>query len=96
MDEYIVRLVSLCLGLLFQCLLRRGYEAVQTTYELDVVLMEYEDDLTSNMTGDLHRGGSVRPVGVNTLVKGRLHLRMANVGHLPDMKATKQGKYLQP
>ncbi|XP_064610999.1 nephrocystin-4-like isoform X2 [Liolophura sinensis] len=73
-----------------KCLLRRGYEAVQTTYELDVMLMEYEDDLTSNMTGDLHRGGSVRPVGVNTLVKGRLHLRMANVGHLPDMKAIKQ------
>eukprot|EP00058_Branchiostoma_floridae_P028330 XP_002613821.1 hypothetical protein BRAFLDRAFT_119906 [Branchiostoma floridae] len=30
------------------------------------------------------RGGSVRPVGVSTVLKGRLHLRMANVGHLQD------------
>ncbi|XP_035696644.1 nephrocystin-4-like [Branchiostoma floridae] len=64
-------------------LCRQGREAVQVTHELDIITTEYSED-TPTLTGDLTRGGSVRPVGVSTVLKGRLHLRMANVGHLQD------------
>ena len=54
------------------------------TYELDVISTEYADDVTPNLTGDLTRSGSVRPVGVFTALKGRLHLRLANCGFPAD------------
>ncbi|XP_078696197.1 nephrocystin-4-like isoform X1 [Branchiostoma floridae x Branchiostoma belcheri] len=75
-------------------LCRQGREAVQVTHELDVITTEYSED-TPTLTGDLTRGGSVRPVGVSTLLKGRLHLRMANVGHLQD-KARGDGTVTVP
>ncbi|XP_064643236.1 nephrocystin-4-like isoform X3 [Lineus longissimus] len=65
-------------------LCRQGREAVQITYELDVISTEYGAEETPNLTGDLSRSGSVRPVGVTTAVKGRLHLRLANVGFPTD------------
>nr|XP_006819889.1 PREDICTED: nephrocystin-4-like [Saccoglossus kowalevskii] len=71
-------------------LLRSGRDAVQVTHELDVITTEYTEDSPA-LTGDLTRGGSVRPVGVTTILKGRLHLRMANIGHPIEVKLLKAG-----
>ena len=70
----------------FQHLCRQGREAVQVTYELDVVYTEYVEHETPLQAGDMTRDGAIRPVDVNTVLKGRLHLRMANVGHPADPK----------
>lgn len=59
---------------------RGGNEAVQTTFELDVMATEYQED-SAALTGELARAGSVRPVGANGLHKGRLHFRLANIGY---------------
>ncbi|XP_071945028.1 nephrocystin-4-like [Antedon mediterranea] len=69
-------------------LLRCGRESVQVSHEVDIITTEYSDD-SPPMTGDLTRGGSVRAIGVQTILKGRLHLRLANVGHMPDTKRQK-------
>ncbi|KAK2488492.1 hypothetical protein MC885_012586 [Smutsia gigantea] len=61
-------------------LLRQGRPAVQVSYELDVVATEYEQD-TMVLSGDVTPFGSVKPIGVYTVVKGQLHLTLANVGH---------------
>ncbi|KAK3594431.1 hypothetical protein CHS0354_000253 [Potamilus streckersoni] len=66
-------------------LCRNGYEAVQTTFELDVIATEYDNP-------DLHQGDvgaavGVRPTNDQTTLKGKLHLQMANVGHPVDPKA---------
>ena len=37
------------------------------------------------------RSGSVRPVGVTPILKGRLHLRLANVGYSAEAKVLKAG-----
>ena len=37
------------------------------------------------------RSGSVRPVGVKAILKGRLHLQLANVGHRVDVNVMKAG-----
>ncbi|CAL1543175.1 unnamed protein product [Lymnaea stagnalis] len=66
-------------------LFRGGNEAVQTTFELDVLATEYQED-SGALTGDMIRGGSIRPVGVNCLNRGRLHFRMANIGYVVDKK----------
>ncbi|XP_072022580.1 nephrocystin-4-like [Amphiura filiformis] len=71
-------------------LLRGGRSAVQVTHELDIITTEYSDD-SSAMTGDLMRSGSVRPVGVTPILKGRLHLRLANIGHSAEAKVLKAG-----
>ena len=63
-----------------QYLCRCGNEAVQATFELDVASTEQTDD-GCGLTGDLQRGGSVRPVSVGHQSCGKLHLRIANVGH---------------
>ena len=74
----------------FQHLCRQGREATQVTYELDVMSTEYiEHELLPS--GDLTRDGSVRPVDVSTVLKGRLHLRMANIGYPADSKLTRSG-----
>ncbi|XP_006876981.1 PREDICTED: nephrocystin-4 [Chrysochloris asiatica] len=61
-------------------LLRQGRPAVQVSHELEVVATEYEQDVVV-VSGDMTRFGSVKPIGVHTVVKGRLHLTLANVGH---------------
>ncbi|XP_063799507.1 nephrocystin-4 isoform X2 [Pseudophryne corroboree] len=66
-------------------LLRQGRTAVQVSHELEVITTEYEQE-TMVMSGDVSKQGVVKPIGVHTVIKGRLHLRMANVGHLPDQK----------
>ncbi|XP_074655528.1 nephrocystin-4-like isoform X2 [Tubulanus polymorphus] len=69
-------------------LTRQGREAVQVTYELDVFATEYGDE-TPSLTDDALRSGSIRPIGVNTIMKGRLHLRLANVGYPVDKSQLK-------
>ncbi|XP_066546868.1 nephrocystin-4 [Amia ocellicauda] len=64
-------------------LLRQGRPAVQITHQLEVITTEYSQD-SMVLSGDTSRHGSIRPIDVSTVVKGRLHLRMGNVGHLPD------------
>nr|XP_013806116.1 PREDICTED: nephrocystin-4 [Apteryx mantelli mantelli] len=61
-------------------LLRQGRTAVRSHHELEVAATEYEQDVAV-VGGDVLRHGAVRPVGVYVVVKGRLHLCLANVGH---------------
>ncbi|XP_071477483.1 nephrocystin-4-like, partial [Diadema antillarum] len=69
-------------------LLRAGREAVQVTHEVDIMTTEHSDE-DYVLTGDLQRGGSIRPVGSKNVTRGRLHLRLANVGHQVDAKLVK-------
>ncbi|XP_068935560.1 nephrocystin-4 [Petaurus breviceps papuanus] len=66
--------------------LRQGHAAVQVSHELDVITTEYEQD-TMVVSGDITRPGTVKPIGVHTLVRGRLHLTLANVGHVSEKKS---------
>uniref|UniRef100_A0A8C8SJT5 Nephrocystin 4 n=1 Tax=Pelusios castaneus TaxID=367368 RepID=A0A8C8SJT5_9SAUR len=75
-------------------LLRQGRTAVQVHHELEVMTTEYEQD-TTVMSGDVLRHGSVKPIGVYAVVKGRLHLRLANVGHVCEQRL-KKSKSLPP
>ncbi|KAM8791790.1 nephrocystin-4 [Rhynchonycteris naso] len=61
-------------------LLRQGRPAVQVSHELEVVATEYEQDAMV-LSGDVTGFSGVKPIGVHTVVKGRLHLTLANVGH---------------
>ncbi|KAM8927139.1 nephrocystin-4 [Pelodytes ibericus] len=65
-------------------LLRQGRPAVQVSHELEVITTEYEQDLL--MSGDLSKQGTAKPIGVHTVIKGRLHLRMGNVGRVAEQK----------
>ncbi|XP_075762563.1 nephrocystin-4 isoform X2 [Pelodiscus sinensis] len=69
-------------------LLRQGRTAVQALHELEVMTTEYEQDATVT-SGDVLRHGSVKPIGVYAVVKGRLHLNLANVGHLCEQRLKK-------
>lgn len=40
---------------------------------------EYEQEMMA-VSGDVAGFGNVKPIGVHTVVKGRLHLTLANVG----------------
>ncbi|XP_004863801.1 nephrocystin-4 isoform X2 [Heterocephalus glaber] len=62
-------------------LLRQGRPAVQVAHQLEVVATEYEQD--TPVSGF----GSVKPIGVHTVVQGRLHLTLANVGHACERRA---------
>ncbi|XP_063292057.1 nephrocystin-4 [Pelobates fuscus] len=74
-------------------LLRQGRTAVQVSHELEVITTEYEQDMV--MSGDITKQGTVKPVGVHTIIKGRLHLRMGNIGHLAEQKL-KRSESLPP
>ncbi|KAM9033387.1 nephrocystin-4 isoform 1-T2 [Sarcophilus harrisii] len=67
-------------------ILRQGHAAVQVSHELDVVTTEYEQD-TLVVSGDLTRPGTVKPIGVHPVVRGRLHLTLANVGRVSEKKS---------
>ena len=69
---------------------RQGRSSVQVSYELDVMFTEYVEHESLIPAGDVTRDGSVRPVDVSTMLKGRLHLRLANVGY-PVEKPLKTG-----
>lgn len=64
-----------------QHLLRQGRPAVQVSHELEVMATEYEQE-TMVVSGDVAGFGSIKPIGVHTVVKGRLHLTLANVGKI--------------
>ena len=66
-------------------LLRQGKEAIQMTLELDVFSTEY-GSLTSNIIADVTRSGSARYIDVAAVLKGRLHIRLANIGYVSDMR----------
>ncbi|KAK2557771.1 Nephrocystin-4 [Acropora cervicornis] len=61
-------------------LLRQGREAVIIGQELDVVLSEFSEE-SASLAGHMVRAGSVRPLGIKAAVEGKLHLRVANIGH---------------
>lgn len=56
---------------------------MQVSHELEVLATEYEQDAMV-LSGDLTGFGGVKPIGVHTVVKGWLHLTLANVGKTPD------------
>jgi len=47
------------------------------------------DCLDRVCAGDVTHDGAVNPVDVKTRVTGRLHLRLANIGHMSDLKTSK-------
>lgn len=55
---------------------------MQVLHELEVVATEYEQDAMV-VSGDVTRFGCVKPIDVRTVVKGQLHLTLANVGKNP-------------
>lgn len=61
------------------------------TYELDVINTEYIEHDEGTILPDPVRDGNPLPVDVNTILKGKLHLRMANIGHPADHKLTRAG-----
>uniref|UniRef100_A0A8D0BTR4 Nephrocystin 4 n=1 Tax=Salvator merianae TaxID=96440 RepID=A0A8D0BTR4_SALMN len=71
-----------------QHLLRQGRTAVQVYHELEVVTMEYKQDITV-MSGEVLKHGGMKPVGVHAVVAGHLHLSLANIGHLCEQRLRK-------
>ncbi|KAJ7306526.1 hypothetical protein JRQ81_009885 [Phrynocephalus forsythii] len=69
-------------------LLRQGRTAVQVHRELEVVTMEYKQEATVT-SGELFQPGYVKPIGVHAVVKGWLHLSLANIGHLSEQRVKK-------
>ncbi|XP_072100875.1 nephrocystin-4 isoform X3 [Mobula birostris] len=61
-------------------LLRHGLAAVQVSHELDVISTDYAPDVPMSLS-DFTNHGAVKPYGVTTVTKGKLHLRLGNVGH---------------
>ncbi|NXN12225.1 NPHP4 protein, partial [Indicator maculatus] len=62
-----------------QPLLRQGREAVRTHHELEVTRTEYEQDMAV-LGREALRHGALQPLGVRVVVRGYLHLCLANVG----------------
>ena len=73
-----------------QHLCRQGRSAVQVTYDLDIFIVNC---LNRVCAGDVTRDGTVNPVDMKTRLTGRLHLRLANVGQMSDLKLSKLSKY---
>jgi len=74
-----------------QHLCRQGRSAVQVTYDLDIFIV---DCLDRACAGDVTRDGVVNPVDLKTRLTGRLHLRLANIGRMSDLKSSKLSKYV--
>lgn len=64
-----------------QHLLRQGRAAVQVIHELEVISTEYLQDASLARE---HAGGqrAMPAMSVYTIVKGRLHIRLGNIGKL--------------
>ncbi|XP_035881118.1 nephrocystin-4 isoform X2 [Phyllostomus discolor] len=71
-------------------LLRQGRPAVQVSHELEVVATEYEQEAMV-MSGDVTGFSGIKPIGVHTVVKGWLHLTLANVGHVCEQRGMPSG-----
>ena len=69
-----------------QHLCRQGRSALQVTYDLDIFIVDCLDRVCA---GDVTRDGVVNPVDLKTRLTGRLHLRLANIGHMSDLKSSK-------
>ncbi|KAJ8257602.1 hypothetical protein GJAV_G00187540 [Gymnothorax javanicus] len=67
-------------------LLRQGRPAVQVTQELEVVTTEYLQD-APQAGGNLRNVAAMAAVSAFTTVKGRLHLRLGNIGRPADANA---------
>ncbi|XP_078414346.1 nephrocystin-4 isoform X3 [Cetorhinus maximus] len=67
-------------------LLRQGRTAVQVSHELAVITTEYALDVPMSLA-DITKHGTVKPYGMTTITKGRLHMRLGNVGHQPKRSA---------
>jgi len=74
-----------------QHLCRQGRSAVQVTHDLDIFIV---DCLSRACAGDVTRDGAVNPVDVKTRLTGRLHLRLANIGQMSDLKLSKRSEYV--
>jgi len=74
-----------------QHLCRQGRSAVQVTHDLDIFIV---DCLNRVAAGDVMRDGAVNPVDLKTRLTGRLHLRLANIGQMSDLKQSKLSKYV--
>lgn len=53
---------------------------MQVTHELEVVTTDYEGEDTVLLSGDLGHRRATNPLNMYTAVRGRLHLRLGNVG----------------
>jgi len=73
-----------------QHLCRQGRSAVQVTHDLDIFVVDCMDRACA---GDVTRDGAVNHVDVKMRVTGRLHLRLANVGQMSDLKSSKLSNY---
>ncbi|XP_041712170.2 nephrocystin-4 isoform X2 [Coregonus clupeaformis] len=80
---------STALGL--KHMLRQGRPAVQATHELEVITTEY---MGEGVPVSLHRAPT--PISVFTTIKGRLHLRLGNVGCPVDQNNPNKPQYLPP
>ncbi|XP_060707897.1 nephrocystin-4 [Hemiscyllium ocellatum] len=67
-------------------LLRQGHTAVQVSHELPVITTEYTPDVPMALA-NITKHGTVKPYGMTTITKGRLHMRLGNVGHQPKRTA---------
>ncbi|XP_050411736.1 nephrocystin-4 isoform X2 [Patella vulgata] len=82
--DTLLQIGSCAVELKYLC--RCGNEAVQTTFELDVIKTDYPDEF-STVTGDIK--SDVKPAGTHSILQGKLHLRMANIGHALNSKSNK-------
>ncbi|XP_072537672.1 nephrocystin-4 isoform X2 [Salminus brasiliensis] len=60
-------------------MLRQGRSAVQVSHELEVITTDYLQD-TSLVSEHAGRHGAIPAISVYTTVKGRLHVRLGNMG----------------
>ncbi|XP_002122811.2 nephrocystin-4 [Ciona intestinalis] len=68
-------------------IMRGGKSAVCVNHELDIVYSEHSD-VAPTFTGDLNSSGSVRPLGLVKTHRGKLHLRLGNVGFPSESKSS--------
>ncbi|GCC30703.1 hypothetical protein chiPu_0009157 [Chiloscyllium punctatum] len=65
-------------------LLRQGHTAVQVSHELPVITTEYTPDVPMALA-NITKHGTVKPYGMTTITKGRLHMRLGNVAFIKSM-----------
>ncbi|KAM9855195.1 nephrocystin-4 [Aulostomus maculatus] len=61
-------------------MLRQGKKAVQALHEVDVLTTDYVGDDTPLTSTDLHQCSPSNPMTVQTVLRGRLHIRTGNIG----------------
>ncbi|XP_053173093.1 nephrocystin-4 [Scomber japonicus] len=61
-------------------MLRHGKSAVQALHEVEVLTTDYVGDDTLLASADLGRHSASNPLTVQTILRGRLHIRTGNIG----------------